>query len=108
MPAATRADGVDSVASATGSGDLCASPMTTATDTGSGNTFVNNHGAVRLGTDTVASHPMTGCGSEAPTLSTASSNVFVNGKGMSRLGDNYAGDGSNIITSGSSNVFVNG
>lgn len=108
MPAAARADGTDSVASDTGSGYLCASPSTTATDTGSSNTFVNTHGAIRLGTDTVAPHSMTGCGSESPVLSTSSSNVFVNGKGMGRLGDNYAGDGANTITSGSGNVFVNG
>lgn len=107
MPAAARGNGTESVASATGSGYLCASPSTTATAACSSDVFVNNIGSVRQG-DAVASHPMTGCGSEAPGLSTYSPNVFVNGLGMGRLGDNYAGDGSNIITSGSSNVFANG
>lgn len=107
MPAAARGDGVDSVASATGSGFLCASPLTTATDVCSTNVFVNNIGSVRQ-SDTVTPHTMTGCGVEAPGLSTYSPNVFVNGLGMGRLGDNYAGDGSNIITSGSANVFTNG
>ena len=107
MPAAARGSGKDSVESATGSGYNCESSLTTSTNICSPNVFVNNFGSVRQG-DAVASHPMTGCGPESPGLSTYSPNVFVNGLGMGRLGDNYAGDGSNIIKSGSSNVFTNG
>jgi uncharacterized Zn-binding protein involved in type VI secretion len=106
MPEAARGSGKDTVDSDTGSGDNCASSLTTSTDICSPNVFVNNFGSVRQG-DAVTSHLMTGCESESPKLSTYSPNVFVNGMGMGRLGDNYAGDGSNIITSGSSNVFVN-
>ena len=106
MPAAARGSEKDTVDSDTGSGDNCASPSKTKTNVCSSNVFVNNIGSVRQG-DAVASHPMTGCGSESPGLSTYSPNVFVNGLGMGRLGDDYVGDSSNIITSGSSNVFVN-
>jgi uncharacterized Zn-binding protein involved in type VI secretion len=107
MPAAARGSGKDTVDSDTGSGYNCASPSKTKTDVCSSNVFVNNFGSVRQG-DAVASHPMTGCGNESPGLSTYSPNVFVNGLGMGRLGDDYVGDGSNIIKSGSSNVFTNG
>jgi len=107
MPGATRGNSVDSVLSATGSGTNCASPLVTSTDACSSNVFVNNTGVVRIG-DSVTSHTKSGCGNEAPGLSSSSTNVFINSKGTGRLGDNYAGDGSNIITSSSSNVFVNG
>lgn len=107
MPAIARGNGTDSVASDTGSGYLCGSPSTTATDACSGDVYANAIGVVRIG-DAVAVHTMSGCGPESPGLSTSSPNVFVNGKGCGRLGDNYAGDGANIITSGSGNVFVNG
>lgn len=106
MPEAARGSGKDTVDSDTGSGVDCAFPSKTKTDVCSSNVFVNNFGSVRQG-DAVTSHPMTGCGNESPGLSTYSPNVFVNGLGMGRLGDDYVGDGSNIITSGSSNVFVN-
>ena len=106
MPEAARGSGKDTVDSDTGSGVDCAFPSKTKTDVCSSNVFVNNFGSVRQG-DAVTSHPMTGCGDESPGLSTYSPNVFVNGMGMGRLGDDYVGDGSNIITSGSSNVFVN-
>lgn len=98
-----RGNGVDSVASATGSGSNCASPTTTATAACSGDVRVNGTGVVREG-DAVASHSQTGCVPEAPTLSSFSGTVRVNGKGIGRKGDNYAGDGSNIITSGSGDV----
>jgi len=104
MPKVARGDGKDSVASDTGSGYNCASPMTTSTDVCSGNVFTNGIGTVRHG-DAVASHPTVGCGSESPGLSSSSPNVFVNGKGCGRLGDIYS---ANTITSGSSNVFCNG
>ena len=106
MPEAARGSGKDTVDSDTGSGDECKSSSTTSTDICSPNVFVNNFGSVRQG-DAVASHLMTGCVDESPGLSTYSPNVFVNGMGMGRLGDDYEGDGSNTITSGSSNVFVN-
>lgn len=98
-----RGNGVDTVASATGSGPLCTAPSTTATAACSGDVRVNGTGVVREG-DAVASHPQTGCGPEAPTLSSFSSTVRANGKWLGRKGDNYAGDGSNIITSGSGDV----
>jgi len=107
MPEAARGSGKDTVDSDTGSGYNCESSSTTSTDACSPNVFVNNFGSVRQG-DAVASHPMTGCGSESPKLSTYSPNVFVNGLGMGRLGDDYEGDGSNVISSGSSNIFTNG
>lgn len=107
MPAIARGDGTDSVASDTGSGYQCKSPSTTATSACSGDVYANGIGVVRIG-DPVAVHTMSGCSPEHPGLSTSSPNVYVNGKGCGRLGDNYAGDGANTITSGSSNVFVNG
>lgn len=106
MPKVARGNGVDSVISATGSGPLCPSPMTTSTNKCSNNVFINNTGVVRNG-DAVTSHSMSGCGSESPVLGTYSPNIFANGKNIGRLGDNYPGDGSNVITSGSSNVFAN-
>ncbi len=106
MPNIARGNSVDSVNSATGSGPRCPSPTTTSTDECSSNVFINKTGVVRKG-DAVSSHTMSGCGSESPGLGTYSPNVFANGKNVGRLGDDYPGDGSNIITSGSSNVFAN-
>lgn len=106
MPEVARGNATDSVASATGSGYLCGSPSDTSTDVCSGNVFANSIGVVRED-DTVTSHTQSGCSNEAPGLSTYSPNVFANGKHLGRKGDNYAGDGSNIITSGSTNVFAN-
>jgi uncharacterized Zn-binding protein involved in type VI secretion len=101
-------NGRNPVLSATGSGPQCKLPMTSATAACSPNVFINGYGVVREG-DAMAVHNMTGCGTEAPTLSTFSSTVKVNGKGAGRVGDNYAGDGSNIIQpvpGASSNVFA--
>jgi uncharacterized Zn-binding protein involved in type VI secretion len=107
MPAIGRGDGVDSVLSAHGGpGKGCPSPTGTSTDVCSGDVFVNGIGVVRKG-DPVASHTALGCGSEAPGLTTHSPNVYANGKQIGRFGDDYIGDGSNTITSGSPNVFAN-
>ncbi len=106
MPAVARGNGTDSVSSATGSGRGCRSPLTTATNACSGNVFVNSIGVVREG-DAVTPHAKSGCSPESPGLSTFSANVFINNKHCGRLGDNYAGDGSNIISSGSPSVFAN-
>jgi uncharacterized Zn-binding protein involved in type VI secretion len=105
MPAAARGNGSDSVFSKTGTGKNCPAPVVTATNECSGNVFVNNIGAVRIG-DKVQTHPAGGCGPDNSPLTKASSTVFVNGKGMGRIGDEYTGD--NTIISGSSNVFVGG
>ena len=108
MPAAARGNGVDSVFSITGSGSSkagCPAPLVTATDACSGNVFVNNAGAVRIG-DSVAAHVAGGCGTDTSGLTKASGSVFVNGAGMGRIGDEYTGD--NTIISGSNNVFVGG
>lgn len=107
MPEAARGNQTDTVQSQTGTGRQCRSPVQTSTNECSPNVFVNGKGSVRIG-DKVTIHNRTGCSQEQPGLSSASSNVFVNGKGMGRKGDNYQGDGTNIITSGSSNVFVGG
>lgn len=98
-----RGNGVDSVDSATGSGVNCPAPLTTATAACSGDVRVNGTGVVRQG-DAVASHNQTGCVPESPGLSSHSGTVSANGKGLGRQGDNYAGDGSNIISSGSGDV----
>lgn len=105
MPAAARGNLTDIVASLTGSGFNCASPLTTATDQCSSNVIVNGQGAVREG-DKVAPHPAAGCGPDESVLTTFSSTVFINGKGAGRLGDQYTSD--NTITSGSPNVFIGG
>jgi uncharacterized Zn-binding protein involved in type VI secretion len=105
MPEAARGDGVDSVASLTGSGINCAFPLTTATDECSGDVFVNGTGIVREG-DQVAAHPAAGCGPDNSVLTTFSATVFINGKGAGRKGDQYTGD--NTITSGSATVFIGG
>lgn len=104
MPAVARGDGTDSVASASGSGYLCLSPLTTATDVCSGNVFANSIGVVRK-SDPVAVHPTGGCGPENPGLSSYSGSVFANGLNIGRQGDVYS---ANTITSGSPNVFAGG
>lgn len=103
MPEAARGDGVDTVASLTGSGTNCAFPLTTATDVCSSTVFANGTGIARQG-DKVASHPAAGCGPDNSVLTTFSSSVFIEGKGAGRKGDQYTGD--NTITSGSANVFI--
>jgi uncharacterized Zn-binding protein involved in type VI secretion len=105
MPEAARGDGVDSVASLTGAGPLCAFPLTTATDECSGDVFANGTGIVRQG-DQVAAHPAAGCGPDNSVLTTFSATVFINGKGAGRKGDQYTSD--NTITSGSATVFIGG
>jgi uncharacterized Zn-binding protein involved in type VI secretion len=104
MPGIARGNGVDSVLSATGADTNCAFPLDTVTDACSNNVFVNNIGIVRIG-DNVTVHPVTGCLTESPGLSSASPTVFVNGLGAGRLGDEYS---DNTITSASENVFANG
>jgi uncharacterized Zn-binding protein involved in type VI secretion len=105
MPGAARGNGADSVLSATGTGDSCAFPMTTATDKCSSNVLANGIGIVRAG-DQVAPHPAAGCGPDNSTLTSFSSTVFINGSGAGRVGDQYTSD--NIITSGSGNVLIGG
>ena len=98
-----RGNGVDSVDSDTGAGVNCPDPLVTATAACSGDVRVNGTGVVRQG-DAVASHNQTGCVPESPGLSSYSGTVSANGKGLGRQGDNYAGDGSNTISSGSGDV----
>jgi uncharacterized Zn-binding protein involved in type VI secretion len=107
MKPVARGNSADAVLSATGSGFQCKSPTQTSTNACSPNVRVNGIGAVRIG-DVVSVHNMSFCVLESPPLSTGSSTVRVNGKGVGRLGDNYAGDGSNIILSGSQNVRAGG
>ena len=66
---------------------------------GSGNVFVNNQSAVRIGDRTACGDPATG----------GSSNVFVNDKAVHRIGDATGGHGGwrpNAASTGSSNVFA--
>jgi len=107
MKPVARGNSKDKVLSATGSGFKCRSPLITSTNQCSPNVRVNGIGVVRIG-DIVSVHTMSGCTPESPPLSTGSSTVRVNGRGVGRLGDNYAGDGSNIIQSGSQNVRAGG
>lgn len=100
-----QAQGVSSVFVPHGRGKRCAFPITTSTDGGSSNVYVNGIAVVRLG-DNVRSHPAPGsCIPHSPPLISASPNVYVNGRRIGRLGDSYA-CGARIIT-GSSNVFTN-
>lgn len=103
MPPAARGNGSDSVFSKTGTGKNCGSPVSTATNECSGDTFVENIGVVRIG-DKVAPHPAGGCGPDESGLTKSSTTVFVNGRGAGRIGDEYTSD--NIVTSGSTTVFI--
>lgn len=103
MSEAARGDGVDTVASLTGTGPNCAFPMTTATDECSDSVFVDGIGIVREG-DKVAAHPAAGCGLDNSVLTTFSASVKINNKGAGRKGDQYTPD--NTITSGSSTIFI--
>jgi uncharacterized Zn-binding protein involved in type VI secretion len=103
MPPVARGNGTDSVFSKTGTAKKCPAPIGTATNACSGDVFVNNIGAVRIG-DSVAPHPAAGCGNDGSAVTAASGTVFVNNKGLARIGDEYTGD--NTITSGSSDVFA--
>ena len=103
MPPAARGSGTDSVFSKTGSGFRCRASTTTATNVCSGDVFVNNIGAVRIG-DLIAEHPKAGCDPDESTLTTSSTTVFTNNRGTGRIGDQYTDD--NTISSGSSNVFI--
>lgn len=102
MPLAARGNHVDSVLSDTGSGANCENPLVTSTNACSNKVFAEGTGIVRQG-DVVTAHPKTGCGSEAPGLSSYSSKVFIQGRGAGRVGDVY---GPNTITSGSSKVTL--
>lgn len=104
MPEAARGDSTDTVASLTGVGKNCASPVTTATDECSGDCFANDIGVVREG-DEVAQHNALGCGPDDSVLTVFSPDVFINDKGAGRKGDFYTPD--NEITSGSSDVIIN-
>ena len=97
-----RGNGVDVVASLTGSGPIiCQESSITATYGCSSNVFVNGIGVVRIG-DEVAAHISLGCGIDASALTTSSGTVFANGKGVARIGDQYTPD--NTITTGSATV----
>lgn len=102
MPAIARAEGRDSVLSATGTGKFCLSPIQTSTGASDSNVYINGSRAVRLG-DPVAPHPFAGCGNDGSTLTTCSGTVFANGRGIGRISDQYTGD--NMIISGSPTVF---
>lgn len=103
MPAAARANGVDTVFSRTGTGRNCGSALITSTGTGTATVFINSIPAVYQG-NPVASHPAGGCGPDLSTLSSFSGTVFANGGGLGRIGDQYSSD--NTIISGSSDVFA--
>lgn len=99
MPAVTRKDGVDTIATNHG----CDS--TTVTSEGSSDVFANSIGIVRAG-DLCEVHTIPAgivCVPHVVPLTSFSSTVFVNGKGTGRLGDEYTG---HTITSGSENVFA--
>lgn len=102
MPPAARMSGTDRVFSKTGTGKNCPAPVTTATNAGSSDTFINGIGAVRIG-DVVAPHNAAGCGLDSSVVTLASSKVIINNRGAARIGDQYTSD--NIIVSGSSNTF---
>jgi uncharacterized Zn-binding protein involved in type VI secretion len=101
MPAVTRKDGTDSIATNHGCDG------TTVTKDGSGDVFVNSIGAVRAGdlceVHTIPAGPA--CVPHQVPLTSFSSTVFVNGKGVGRQGDQYSG---HTVTSGSGNVFAGG
>jgi uncharacterized Zn-binding protein involved in type VI secretion len=103
MPEAARGDGIDVVESLTGTGFLCGSPLTTATDECSPDVFANGTGIVRED-DKVAPHPAAGCGPDESVLTTFSSTVYINGKRAGRKGDEYTPD--NTITTGSPDIFI--
>jgi uncharacterized Zn-binding protein involved in type VI secretion len=107
MKAVARGNGTDTVLSATGTGFQCRFPLVVRTAACSSTVRANGIGVVRQG-DAVAVHSRTGCSPESPGLSTFSSTVRANGKGLGRVGDNYLGDGSNTITSGSASVRAGG
>lgn len=101
MPAVARKDQVDSVQT----NHLCA--VTTTTNKGSSDVFVNTFGAVRQGDVNTTHDTRVGksCVPHSVALSSSSTTVFVNGKGIGRQGDSY---GSETITTGSSDVFAGG
>jgi uncharacterized Zn-binding protein involved in type VI secretion len=105
MPKVARGDQVDTVASLTGSGLLCAFPLTTSTNVCSSTVFANGTGIVREG-DLINPHPKTGCVTDTSVVTTFSASVWIDGKRAARLGDQYTGD--NTITSGSPNVYFGG
>lgn len=102
MPQVARGNGNDTVYSLTGTGLFCLSPVTTATNECSSDTFVNGIGVVREG-DKVAPHNSAGCGTDASVLTVFSSVVIINNKGAGRKGDFYTPD--NEITTGSEDTF---
>jgi len=105
MPAAARANGVDTVYSLTGTAvprHGCPAPFITRTGTGSPNVFIAKIPAVRLG-DIVGAHPNAACSLDASPLTTGSAIVRINGLPAGRIGDQYTLD--NIITSGCPTVF---
>lgn len=98
MPAVARKDGVDIIS--TGHG--C--DVTTVTDEGSSNVYVNTYGIVRYGDLQKVHLILVGdtCVPHALTLSSCSQTVYVNGLGAGRLGDVY---GSEVLITGSETVF---
>jgi len=106
MPAVSRKDGVDHIASPDGSAKCCASPSRQFTAAGSTNVFINGTGVVREA-DKMIVHPYAGpcCATHAPTLSTYSPDVHANGKKIGRIGDDYS---AHVLATGSKNVFANG
>lgn len=99
MPAITRKDGSDTIATNHG----C--DTTTVTSEGSSDVFANGIGIVRAGdlceVHTIPAGPV--CVPHVVPLTSFSTMVFVNGRGVGRLGDEYSG---HTITSGSGNVFA--
>ena len=99
MAAIARSGGIDTV----NTGHLC--DISTVTNQGSTNVFVNGYGACRLG-DSIQTHNIdvgNSCVPHSAQIIQGSFGVFVNGVSVARLGDR-ADRG--FITSGSSNVFA--
>lgn len=124
MPAVAQKDGASSVSCTDGAqGSVCAtkptkwnwnSGITSSSDTGSGDVFVESIGAVRKD-DTMTSHPDgSPCTpspiNHTPFLNSFSPNVYVNGRQVGRIGDTYNGGTGfgHTISSSQGTVFANG
>lgn len=124
MPRVAQKDQRSTVSCSDGSrGGQCASKptrwnwnsgITSSSNTGSSDVFVENIGVVRKN-DIMTSHAngapcVTSAVNHTPYLNTYSPNVFVNNREVGRVGDTYnGGTGFNhVITSTQGTVFANG
>jgi uncharacterized Zn-binding protein involved in type VI secretion len=73
--------------------------------TASGDVFVNDRGAVRVG-DSSTSHlrPGSPCPAHTSAVSSGSGSVYVNGRALARKGDPLSG--CTVIAQGSGDVFA--